>query len=333
MGLLFVICFLFTPLIQCQQRHLRIGVIQSEPFLRDVGGQFEGFIVDLVSETSVKANFSYDFIPSVDNRYGTDSVTGSWNGLVGMLLRNEIDCIAADLTVTAARLSVMDFSKPFMSSSITFLLQDSLYSVYSLGSWFKSYSAGVWILLLVSYVISALSLYCVSKISPIERGYLSVSDAFWHLIACCIRGSKYKPFSISGRLISCCWWMFYITFIIIYFVFISGHITAEMFRVTQRYSTVQQVLDNVNTLGVVTAGSTLQMLQNSENPTHQAIWKKISSNPSSLVDNYISGLQMVDDQEGAGAMLMEATAAQYIVAQECNKYTGKLGGQTLLFCF
>ena len=55
--------------------------------------------------------------------------------------------------------------------------------------------------------------------------------------------------------------MFYITFIIIYFVFISGHITAEMFRVTQRYSTVQQVLDNVNTLGVVTAGSTLQMLQ------------------------------------------------------------------------
>ena len=48
-----------------------------------------------------------------------------FQGLVGMLLRNEIDCIAADLTVTAARLSVMDFSKPFMSSSITFLLQVS----------------------------------------------------------------------------------------------------------------------------------------------------------------------------------------------------------------
>lgn len=42
-----------------------------------------------------------------------------------MLIRNEIDLIAADLTVTAARLTVMDFSKPFMSSSITFLLQVS----------------------------------------------------------------------------------------------------------------------------------------------------------------------------------------------------------------
>ena len=55
--------------------------------------------------------------------------------------------------------------------------------------------------------------------------------------------------------------MFYVTSIITYFVFIPGHITAEMFRVTQRFSTVQQVLDNVNMLGVVTAGSTLQMLQ------------------------------------------------------------------------
>ena len=42
-----------------------------------------------------------------------------------MLMRDEIDLIAADLTVTAARLRVMDFSKPFMSSSITFLLQVS----------------------------------------------------------------------------------------------------------------------------------------------------------------------------------------------------------------
>lgn len=42
-----------------------------------------------------------------------------------MLLRNEIDCIAADLTVTAQRMTVMDFTKPFMSSSITLLLKVS----------------------------------------------------------------------------------------------------------------------------------------------------------------------------------------------------------------
>ena len=114
---------------------------QSEPFLRLDRDNAEGFIADIVSETSKMNNFSYDIFPSVDNRYGVETESGSWNGefqlytimlsrdffqgLVGMLMRNEIDLIAADLTVTAARLKVMDFSKPFMSSSITFLLRVS----------------------------------------------------------------------------------------------------------------------------------------------------------------------------------------------------------------
>ena len=62
-----------------------------------------------------------------------------------MLLRNEIDCIAADLTVTAQRMTVMDFTKPFMSSSITLLLKVS--QVYeSLRSCLRLLSARILIL-------------------------------------------------------------------------------------------------------------------------------------------------------------------------------------------
>merc|ERR550519_2459549 len=100
--------------------NLRIGVIKSEPFLRTREGGYEGFIVDIVEEMSVLGNFTYSLVESQDDRYGVEQSSGlGWTGLVGMLLRNEIDVIAADLTITASRLSVMDFSKPFMSSSIT----------------------------------------------------------------------------------------------------------------------------------------------------------------------------------------------------------------------
>ena len=37
----------------------------------------------------------------------------------------EIDMIAADLTVTWTRMSVIDFSKPFLASSLTLLLKVS----------------------------------------------------------------------------------------------------------------------------------------------------------------------------------------------------------------
>lgn len=90
--------------------------------------------------------------------------------------------------------------------------------------------------------------------------------------------------------------------------------------------------------------------QKSENAVHKEIWRKISDSAESLVDNYVAGLEMVSDKvgsktffplsycvmikEGAGAMLMEETAAQYIIAQECDKYTvGHLEDRHYSFAF
>ena len=91
------------------------------------------------------------------------------------------------------------------------------------------------------------------------------------------------------------------------------------------------VLDAVDTVGVVSGGSTLQMVQvnklsikaetressafsmhftikesrsqyfsgfpcvqKSSNPAHRAIWARISASPRSLVDNYVAGLELVE---------------------------------------
>ena len=87
---------------------------------------YEGFMVDLVEEICGLGNMTFSLVHSLDDRYGVEQGPGGgWSGLVGMLLRNEIDVIAADLTLTSSRLAVMDFSKPFMSSSITLLLRVS----------------------------------------------------------------------------------------------------------------------------------------------------------------------------------------------------------------
>lgn len=96
--------FILLPSFHCQNpRNFRIGVIQvptptrdtfvcplimyntntdpqSDPFLRVVNGEFEGYMVDLVSEVANLSNFSYELVQSVDNRYGIDSLSGTWNG-------------------------------------------------------------------------------------------------------------------------------------------------------------------------------------------------------------------------------------------------------------
>ena len=76
------------------------------------------------------------------------------------------------------------------------------------------------------------------------------------------------------------------------------------------------------------------MFQKSSNPAHRAIWGRISASPRSLVDNYVAGLELVEGAGGAAAMLMEETAAGYIAARECDKYTvGRLEDRHYAFAF
>ena len=59
---------------------------------------------------------------SEDGRYGRpDPETGEWNGMIGMIEKGKGDLIAADLTTTAARQDVLEFSRSFMSSPLTVL--------------------------------------------------------------------------------------------------------------------------------------------------------------------------------------------------------------------
>jgi len=320
--------------------HLKIGSIESEPFLRTVDGEgnaaYEGFIKDLLDEISSVQGFTYDLVLSVDNKYGVQS-GGNWSGLVGMLQREEIDLIAADLTVTWSRMSAIDFSKPFLASTLTLLLKDPAEYTISLASWFNPFSWEVWLLLLTSYLISSLILFLVSRLSPLEHTApitkLSLKDSLWYLIACWFRASTFHPKAWSTRLVCCCWWMFYVTMILTYFFHLPPHLATP--TTAARPNTVQDVLDLGVNFGVVRGGSTFQLLKNSHNPLHQALWDSISTDYSaSIVPSYNTGMERVNSDNGSFCMVMESTAAQYLTAQDCSLYTvGSLEDRHYAFGF
>ena len=54
----------------------------------------------------------------------------------------------------------------------------------------------------------------------------------------------------------------------IYFLLLVGHLTSSN---VSRYSSLSEILDNVDQVGVVKAGSTWQMLQKSVHPLHQSL--------------------------------------------------------------
>ncbi|XP_050736673.1 probable glutamate receptor [Eriocheir sinensis] len=73
---------------------------------------FDGYMVRLMDYVAQGLNFSYRFVPSPDNSYGTKNKDGSWTGMVGQVKREEVDIGLGPFTLTTDRARVVDFTWP-----------------------------------------------------------------------------------------------------------------------------------------------------------------------------------------------------------------------------
>lgn len=86
-----------------------------------------GYCIDLLRHLAASCNFTYSlWLSPPGYEYGAierDNATGKqrWTGLIGELVEERADLIAAPLTINPERAQVMDFSKPFKYQGITIL--------------------------------------------------------------------------------------------------------------------------------------------------------------------------------------------------------------------
>jgi len=104
---------------------LTIVSFEHKPFLEHVDGYgVSGFIPDLLDAIAREEPFSYKLVTPADGKYGA-FVDGKWNGMMGMVVNKEADLVAADLTTTVKRMEDVDFSLPFLTTSVTILMKSS----------------------------------------------------------------------------------------------------------------------------------------------------------------------------------------------------------------
>ncbi|XP_067614431.1 glutamate receptor ionotropic, kainate 2-like [Eurosta solidaginis] len=86
--------------------------------------RFYGFCKDILDLIAQNVGFDYilDLVP--DRKYGAkDPLSGEWNGMVSELMKYKADLAVGSLTITYARESVIDFTKPFMNLGISILFK------------------------------------------------------------------------------------------------------------------------------------------------------------------------------------------------------------------
>ncbi|XP_054163278.1 glutamate receptor ionotropic, kainate 2-like [Oppia nitens] len=323
-----------------QNAHLSITTVLSPPYTMvkessntKIGNdQFEGFSIDLIQELSKILHFKYEFRLVKDKGYGRPDANGTWNGMIGELIRGEADIAVADLTITSKREAAVDFTHPFMNTGISILYKKPTKKITSLFSFLSPFSNIVWIYVVGAYIGVSSMLFIVGRLSPyewenphpcrkndevLENGF-SLSNSFWFTIGSLMQqGNDLSPKAMSTRTIAGIWYFFTLIMIASYTANLAAFLTVEkiVFPIEDAVGLANQ--DTIK-YGCLQSGSTASFFSESNITTYKKMWKHMSSTPGVLMVSNEEAKQTVERSDGKYAFLMESASIEYTVERDCN---------------
>ncbi|XP_032308070.1 glutamate receptor ionotropic, kainate 2 isoform X3 [Drosophila ananassae] len=294
--------------------------------------RFYGFCVDILETISHEVGFDYilDLVP--DRKYGAkDANTGEWNGMVSQLMKNKADLAVGSMTITYARESVIDFTKPFMNLGISILFKVPATEPTRLFSFMNPLAIEIWLYVIIAYFLVSICIYIVGRLSPTEwrcihpcnldhitvGNQFCLSDSFWFTIETLMQQSPdIFPRAIATRIISSIWGFFSIIIVASYTANLAAFLTTE--RMINPIENADDLASQTEiSYGSLDSGSTMTFFRDSMIETYKKMWRNMDNKkPSVFTTTYEDGIKRVN--QGNYAFLMESTMLDYIIQRDCN---------------
>ncbi|XP_054163357.1 glutamate receptor 1-like [Oppia nitens] len=322
--------------------------------------RFEGYVKDLIDLLAHMVGFEYTIHLVNDSRYGgyygSNITDGRWNGMIGELIRHEVHMAIAPLTITHQRMSVVDFSHPFMTSGISMMFKKPNITPQDMFPFVRPLSKEVWAAVALAVVIVSFIFYIVSKLSYDYDIHDNSTDNNTTTVSLCsslsysigvlvYQVSGVYPHSISSRIVSVVWWLFVFTIVSTYLANLTSnsvlnkmkftlyHISGKYESISDGFlyydqmpvpiASVDDLADqNVIDFGFLRNSATESYFKKSKLSIIWKMWKKVDEKSDQLlVNSYREGIQRVRDSDGQYVFLLESPVNDYINdRQPCNTY-------------
>ncbi|ESO96489.1 hypothetical protein LOTGIDRAFT_115937, partial [Lottia gigantea] len=282
---------------------------------------YSGFCMDLLQELASSMNFSFIIVMPEDGQWGVVE-NGSWTGLVGQIVRREVDLTVAPLVISSERLKVMDFSFPFFHDYSTVLYKLPDPNLYKWRKLIDPMKGEVFMCILISFMIVTITLYVMEKHNPFYQKFRIHSFQEYVIYvfgAMLTQGGPNQPRSSSGRLLIACWWLFSIVVVAIY----SGNLIAFL-TVTKDQPPFETLaeLSQQDTYKWGTIGGTIwtTFLKTANTPDTKALWAGVvkfnKTDPVVLSIDVDTHLKKVAN--GNYAFLADKAMLEIKMATECD---------------
>ncbi|XP_064095426.1 uncharacterized protein LOC135207536 [Macrobrachium nipponense] len=208
-------------------RTLKIGVNNAAPLFSiesvSVDGlnqdRYSGIDLSILKSLSAFLNFKFEIIRSIDNTWGDLQPNGTATGVIGMVLRDEINVALAHMTITKTRAMAADFTHLYYQDTITIISQAPtiMNRTFAVFSPFQSMVWGVIILSilflgLILKVLSNLTEFCMQQES-IGTLQLVTFNIFRSIIN---QGNQISVALWSHRCVCFAWYSFCLIFNALY---------------------------------------------------------------------------------------------------------------------
>ncbi|XP_053626541.1 probable glutamate receptor [Cherax quadricarinatus] len=124
--------------------------------------KFLGSLPQMIDQLSKVMNFTYSFVRPPDGVWGVKLKNGSWSGMVGMVMREEVSIGAGPFMVDRWRAEVVDFTVPILIDYWRILGARGLPEVDPWSFLFPM-SPTVWVAIIVALMVLAASLFLMSS--------------------------------------------------------------------------------------------------------------------------------------------------------------------------
>nr|CAH8827832.1 unnamed protein product [Trichobilharzia regenti] len=301
-----------------------------EPYRQGVhlegNDQWTGFAMELLQHLSKMNHFDYIIKPVSDKKFGTfDESKGKWDGLIGDLVYKKADLAVASFTITYDRERVIDFTTPFMSLSLSVIIQKSNSDP---GLQFTApLSNEVWLSVGIAYFVVSLTLFLIGRVSPNEwyarhpcyptiQNQFTLRNSFWFTAGSLMQqSSDIIPRATSTRIIGGIWWFFILIMTSSYTANLAAFLTID--RMQADIESVEDLARQTKIkYGTIHGGSTYSFFKHSDIPTYQRMWNFMNQNKSLFVNKTEEGIARV--LEGGYALILESTLNEYYAQRNCK---------------
>lgn len=237
---------------------LRIATIVAPPFVMEKSRkgnsndtetqEFEGLCIDILEEMRKELGFNYTIYLAPDGKFGVrDKGSREWNGVVKQLIDGKAHMSIAPMTISSERQAVIDFTQPYMTFGLAFIIRVKDVSV-NYFRFLSPFDKSLWIALCVLIIVMSLLVWSCSIFSPWgyygrclqaksiekldvnclkEADTLSLSNSIWSSWKAYVRQGADHPNSWSGRITVSVFWFAVMIINATYTANLAAHLTVS----------------------------------------------------------------------------------------------------------